>query len=209
MRRLHCSPLPFRRWQYELQNHPIVNASLNRANETRTVVPRIVIHKRRSIRHTSDLVSVIPPTHDDGILLCVLPQPVISLSEVIDNVLTTVGTSGSQHDRRRRVGVRSDPGTVVDEHDEGADEGEDDEESGVERVDASLCGCRTNGLLGVDRRRFLRLGLVDGRINFSRKITRHGRAIVVNLGNSRVQVGGEKLGECHGGGNAENTRQHP
>jgi len=55
-----------------------------------TIIPGVVIHKGRSVRHASDLVSVIPPTHHDRILPRVLPQPVIRLPEVVNDLLAPV-----------------------------------------------------------------------------------------------------------------------
>ena len=55
--------------------------------EKRTIVPGSVIDERWAVRHTCDLVTVVPPTHDDSILWCVLTKPVISFTEVVNNVL--------------------------------------------------------------------------------------------------------------------------
>lgn len=32
-----------------------------------TVIPRVIVHKRRSIGHASDLISIIPPRHHPGL----------------------------------------------------------------------------------------------------------------------------------------------
>lgn len=50
------------------------------------VVPRVVVHQRGSVGHAGDLVSVVPPRHHSGVLIRVLPQPVVSLPEVIQDV---------------------------------------------------------------------------------------------------------------------------
>lgn len=69
------------------------------------VVPGIVVDKGRAVGHTTDLVSVVPPRHDLGVLRGVLPEPVVCLTVVIDDVLATVRKSGCEHDGGRRVGV--------------------------------------------------------------------------------------------------------
>lgn len=169
-----------------------------------TVVPSVVINNCRSIRHTSNLVSVIPPTHDDRVLLGVLPQPVVRLAEVINDMLTTIGSSGSQDDRGRRVGVGGDPGAVVYKHDEREDERDDDDEAGVQGIDSllgRLCGF---GFL-VDGCGLLCLGLADGGVNFGGDSTGDGCRVIVDLWNSRVEVGSQQPGEGHGGGDAANT----
>ena len=63
-----------------------------------TVVPRVVVNKCCSISHAGDLISVIPPAHDDSIFGRVLTQPIICLAEIIDDVLGTVLVSGCQND---------------------------------------------------------------------------------------------------------------
>ena len=48
-----------------------------------SVVPSVVIHEDGPVGHGCDLVAVVPPRHDLGILGCVLTQPVVGLAEVI------------------------------------------------------------------------------------------------------------------------------
>lgn len=51
-----------------------------------TVVPCIVVHQCGSIGHARYLIAIIPPRHDSCMLVCVLPQPVVCLTEIIQNV---------------------------------------------------------------------------------------------------------------------------
>ena len=51
-----------------------------------TVVPRVIIHQSGPVGHAGDLVAVVPPRHDTRVLVCVLPQPVVGLPEVIQDV---------------------------------------------------------------------------------------------------------------------------
>jgi hypothetical protein len=64
------------------------------------VVPGVVVDKSRTVGHTTDLVTVIPPGHDLGVLLGVLTEPVVSLTVVVDNVLRAIGHLRSQDNRR-------------------------------------------------------------------------------------------------------------
>ena len=50
------------------------------------VVPRVVVDYHRSVRHPSDLIAVIPPRHDIGVLFGVLAKPVVALPEIINNI---------------------------------------------------------------------------------------------------------------------------
>lgn len=50
------------------------------------VVPGVVVHQRGPVGHAGDLVAVVPPRHDAGVLVGVLPQPVVGLPEVIQDV---------------------------------------------------------------------------------------------------------------------------
>lgn len=51
-----------------------------------TVVPRVIVDQRGSVRHACYLVAVVPPRHHSGMLVCVLPQPIVGLPEVIQDV---------------------------------------------------------------------------------------------------------------------------
>lgn len=50
------------------------------------VVPGVVVHQRGSVSHAGDLVAVVPPGHDAGVLVRVLPQPIVGLPEVVQDV---------------------------------------------------------------------------------------------------------------------------
>lgn len=50
------------------------------------VVPGVVVHQRGPVGHPRDLVAVVPPGHDAGVLVRVLPQPVVGLPEVVQDV---------------------------------------------------------------------------------------------------------------------------
>jgi hypothetical protein len=58
------------------------------------VVPCVVVHDDRPVAHCSDLVPVVPPAHDAGIRLGVVPQPVVRLSEVVQDVPGAGGAGG-------------------------------------------------------------------------------------------------------------------
>lgn len=59
-----------------------------------TVVPRVVIDQRGPVGHAGYLVPVVPPRHDAGVLVCILPQPVVGLPEVIQDVARPNGGNG-------------------------------------------------------------------------------------------------------------------
>lgn len=50
------------------------------------VIPRVVVYQCSPIAHAGYLISVIPPGHDTRVFLSVLPQPVVGLAEVVDNL---------------------------------------------------------------------------------------------------------------------------
>ena len=58
------------------------------------VVPSIVVHERRPVGHACYLVPIVPPGHDARVLVRVLTQPVVRLTEVVKNVPSTVGETG-------------------------------------------------------------------------------------------------------------------
>lgn len=51
-----------------------------------TVVPCVVINQCGPVCHAGNLIPVVPPRHHTRVLVCVLPQPIISLPEVIEDV---------------------------------------------------------------------------------------------------------------------------
>lgn len=69
------------------------------------IVPSVVIYDYGSVRHTGDLITVIPPTHDLGISRSILLDPVIGLSKIIDNIPLSVIHSSREDDRWGTVGL--------------------------------------------------------------------------------------------------------
>lgn len=59
------------------------------------VVPGVVVHQRGPVGHAGDLVAIVPPRHDASVLVGVLPQPIVGLPEVIQDV----PRPGSQEER--------------------------------------------------------------------------------------------------------------
>lgn len=51
-----------------------------------TVVPRVVVHQCGPVSHARYLVAVVPPGHDACVFVSVLPQPVVGLPEVVQDV---------------------------------------------------------------------------------------------------------------------------
>jgi hypothetical protein len=69
------------------------------------VVPGVVVHERRPIGHATNLVAVVPPRHDLGILLGVLSKPLIRFSIIVNDVWGAIREATGQHDRWRRVRI--------------------------------------------------------------------------------------------------------
>lgn len=61
-----------------------------------TVVPCVVINQCGSVGHAGYLVSVVPPRHHACVLVCVLSQPIISLSEVVKDITSPNGKKENQ-----------------------------------------------------------------------------------------------------------------
>ena len=57
------------------------------------VVPRVVVDERGPVGHASNLVAVVPPRHDSRVLGRVLPEPVVCLAEIVQNVATAASTN--------------------------------------------------------------------------------------------------------------------
>lgn len=55
-----------------------------------TVVPRIIVHQCCSIPHSCNLVPIIPPGHNTSLVVCILSQPIVSFSEIIQDCPTPV-----------------------------------------------------------------------------------------------------------------------
>lgn len=62
------------------------------------VVPGVVVDKRGTVGHATNLVAIIPPRHDLGIILGVLAQPLIRLTIIVNDVLATIGHPTGQDD---------------------------------------------------------------------------------------------------------------
>lgn len=60
-----------------------------------TVVPSVIVDQRGAIGHSRNLVTVIPPRHDPGLLVCVLSQPVVGLAEVVQDVSRSEKATGT------------------------------------------------------------------------------------------------------------------
>jgi len=50
------------------------------------IVPCVVIDQCRPIAHAGDLIAIVPPRHHASFVGCVLPQPVVSLAKVVQNI---------------------------------------------------------------------------------------------------------------------------
>ena len=159
-----------------------------------------VIDQSRPVAKSSDLIPIIPPRSDDRILLRILSQPLVSRPEVVDHGRTAIRVSRGEHDRGRRIGVRGDPGTVVDEHDQRADERGEDGQTGVQAVDSrfgrfDLFRISSRGLLlplFVDYHR-ISIGIhIDGRndrvhVRLQQGRKRHGRRDADDRGDDQHQ----------------------
>lgn len=99
------------------------------------VVPSVVVNQSRTVSHTTDLVTIIPPGHDLGIVLGVLTKPIIGLTVVIDDMLASIRKTAGENDRGGRVRIRSDPSAVSDKH---------------QKVDSKRAGYDTLGKVRVD-----------------------------------------------------------
>ena len=65
------------------------------------VVPGVVIDQSGAVRHACYLVAVVPPRHHPHMLVCVLPQPIVRLPEVVQDVTCpTGGGRGGLHVKR-------------------------------------------------------------------------------------------------------------
>ena len=83
-----------------------------------------------NIIHTSDLIAIVPPRHDSGVIVGVLSQPIVGLSIIVDDLsLTRVGIGG-EHDTGTRVGVARHPCAVYSEEHE--EHGEDDDHESLD-----------------------------------------------------------------------------
>ena len=63
-----------------------------------SVIPGVVIDQDSSVAHAGNLVSVVPPGEDLGILLGVHLQPVVGLAEVVNDDTGAIIASARQND---------------------------------------------------------------------------------------------------------------
>ena len=54
------------------------------------MIPRVSVRNRRTLSDTRDLISVIPPCHDSRVLGCVVSEPPIRLTIVINHDRSTI-----------------------------------------------------------------------------------------------------------------------
>ena len=47
------------------------------------IVPSIIIYESSSIRKSSQLISIVPPRHNNRMLMSINPNPIISLTKLI------------------------------------------------------------------------------------------------------------------------------
>lgn len=155
------------------------------------VVPGVVVNQGRAVGHATNLIAIIPPRHNLGILLGVLSQPLVSLSVIINNVLATVRKATSQHNRWGGIGVGSDPGAVGHKHEKIDRHGTSHDDLRQGSIDANVgllsCTKATLCLLG-------RFGALGG----------NGILIIRLL---ELQIGVENLRHGNGSGNAHNRSQ--
>ena len=62
------------------------------------VVPSVVVHQYGPVGHGRDLVAVIPPRHDLGVLWRVLTKPVVGLTEVVKDDARAIVLVSSKDD---------------------------------------------------------------------------------------------------------------
>ena len=70
------------------------------------VVPRVSVGDGRAVGHARDLVPVVPPRHDAGILRGVIAEPVVRLDVILDHDGATVLEGALEHDGRLRHAAR-------------------------------------------------------------------------------------------------------
>ena len=118
------------------------------------IIPSIVIHQSRPVAHTSYLVSVIPPGHDTGIFMSVLPEPVVSLTEIVNDLSGSVMLNKrfkekpkralvsklnipvlavrSEHNGRAGICIARHPGTMHCKHHQHHHNGDDDKGTDID-----------------------------------------------------------------------------
>ena len=63
-----------------------------------SIVPCVVINNYSSVAHSSDLITVVPPSHDLRILWCILLEPIVCFTEVINNESVSIIEKASTKD---------------------------------------------------------------------------------------------------------------
>ncbi len=65
------------------------------------VVPSVVVDESRSVPHAGNLVPVVPPAHDRSVFGCVLSEPEVRLTEIVQNeAVPTVRGKRTKHDSK-------------------------------------------------------------------------------------------------------------
>ena len=102
-----------------------------------TVVPRVVVDQSRPVRHSCNLISVIPPAHHNSILGRVLAKPVVCLTEVVDDVLAAIRVLRREDDGWGRVRAGRHICAVQDEEEEHAQCIGNNQSAGIEPEDST------------------------------------------------------------------------
>jgi hypothetical protein len=76
------------------------------------VIPSVVVDENRSVGHGSNLIAVVPPGHDLGVGGRVVSQPIVGLSEIVEDDLVTIVRLSRQYNRGARVSLRGHPCAV-------------------------------------------------------------------------------------------------
>jgi len=195
----------------------------------RTVVPGVVVHQCHTISHTGNLVSIVPPAHDDSILGRILPKPVIRLSEVINDMLRAIRTGGRQHDGWRRVRAGGDIGGMHNKEDEHPEGVENNKDASVEAPNAVCLRLSSRCLLGgglrsrgfSNKRSSLFASLFANRRSWGNRdelgvaiaivleLVVDGRRLLclVGVGFSGIEIDLQKSGECDSGCDADDGRE--
>ena len=79
-----------------------------------TVIPRIIVNKCGVAHHARNLITIVPPAHENCILRCVLAKPILCLLEVA-NKLEPVLVMRCEHDTGWGVGHGHHPSAVHNE----------------------------------------------------------------------------------------------
>lgn len=82
-----------RKSPYLLLNYRKIRPHCNGCPHQRyvAVIPRVVVHQRGAVGHAGNLISIVPPGHDSSVFICILPEPVIRFTEIVQNVAWSRG----------------------------------------------------------------------------------------------------------------------